>query len=218
MKKDIVLFWMQWSWKWIQAKKIINFLSEKWVVCRDFEAWVIFRALQSIPNAIWNFVASVINNWSLLPDEFVWSIFNAFLITLKDHELFISDWFPRKIHQMNIFLDKCKNLNRSMIAICIDLSNDEAVKRIASRVVCEKCGSIYSTLDPNYNWTCVCWWVPVQRDDDYPEAILKRIWLYEKETLPVIESFNDMWILYRVNWNQSVDAVFEDIKKILELN
>jgi adenylate kinase len=68
---------------------------------------------------------------------------------------------------------------------------DVVVERISSRRVCSNCGTIYSVQSPPaVNWTCDrCGGEVVQRDDDTPEAINKRLDLYEEQTSPLIEFY-----------------------------
>jgi adenylate kinase len=102
---------------------------------------------------------------------------------------FILDGFPRTTGQaqaLDAFLGTTRPLD---LAIDIELPTDAALERLASRRVCNVCGAIYSTRQPPHlNWTCdFCGGEVVQRDDDQPEAIKRRLDLYESDTAPLIE-------------------------------
>ena len=62
------------------------------------------------------------------------------------------------------------------------------LERLAARRVCTDCGANYSVdSPPKYGWVCDnCGGEVIQRADDTPEAIQKRLDLYERETAPLI--------------------------------
>ncbi len=207
--KDIVLFGVQWAWKWTQASKILEYF---WEDCKYFEAWNILRALKSKPNALWEYVSNTIDEWNMVNDDFISSLFYAFITTLKDSDFMLLDWYPRKSLQMNHFLDKMNEKNRDFIALFLDLSEDVAIKRLSSRRICNDCWKVNSSLVSS---TCLnCWSQDlIQREDDYPDAITKRISLYKDETQPVIDHFKSLWNFVSIDANWTEDEVFERILK-----
>ena len=56
----------------------------------------------------------------------------------------------------------------------------------------------------------------IQRKDDTVEALKVRLDAYENQTKPLIEFYQKENLLKEVNGLQSIDDVFEDIKRILE--
>mgnify|MGYP001180842820 FL=1 len=52
----------------------------------------------------------------------------------------------------------------------------------------------------------------VQRDDDKPEAIKKRLEIYHKDTEPILEHYDCV----KINGEQSVEDVSKDILKVLK--
>ena len=65
--------------------------------------------------------------------------------------------------------------------------------RLAARRVCTDCATNYSVdSPPRYGWVCDnCGGDVVQRADDTPEAIQKRLDLYERETTPLIAWYEE---------------------------
>ena len=76
---------------------------------------------------------------------------------------------------------------------CIDLDvpTEVVLDRIAGRRVCEDCGANYHVnMPPKDDWTCdMCGGDVVQRDDDTEEAVSRRLELYEKQTVPIIDFY-----------------------------
>jgi len=75
------------------------------------------------------------------------------------------------------------------------------LERLAARRVCTDCGANYSVdQPPKYGWVCDnCGGEVVQRADDTPEAIQKRLDLYERETAPLIAFYSDLKLLVEVD-------------------
>ncbi|MFC1700087.1 adenylate kinase family protein [Patescibacteria group bacterium] len=105
-------------------------------------------------------------------------------------------------------------------AVYLNISREETLKRLTSRRTCSKCGDIYNTitLPPKVKGVCdECEGELYQRKDDIPEAINKRLDVFEKETLPIIEMLRKNGILIEVDAMETPQEVFEKVKKVLDL-
>lgn len=103
------------------------------------------------------------------------------------HRGYILDGYPRTVGQAELL---AKITADAPLDLVIDLvvPTEVVLERLASRRVCTDCGANYS-LDtpPKDGWVCDnCGGDVVQRADDTPEAIQKRLDLYERETAPLI--------------------------------
>lgn len=99
-------------------------------------------------------------------------------------------------------------------AIFIDVPQEESLRRISLRRVCEKCGATYSggTSDN----TCPdCGGKLVQRQDDPEETVRARLRVYTEQTVPVVDYYDNAGILIKVDGSRSIDAVQGDIIKAL---
>ena len=116
------------------------------------------------------------------------------------HRGYILDGFPRTVGQAEIL---AKITADAPLDLVIDLVVPTAIvlERLASRRVCTDCGANYSVdAPPKYGWVCDnCGGDVVQRADDTPEAIQKRLDLYERETAPLIEWYADRDLLVEVD-------------------
>ncbi len=83
------------------------------------------------------------------------------------------------------------------------------LERISSRRVCTNCGRIYSIESPPAsNWTCdTCGGEVVQRADDTPEAVAKRLAAYATETQPTIDWYSAASALVAVDGLGTPDEV-----------
>lgn len=103
------------------------------------------------------------------------------------------------------------------IAFLLNISKETTLKRLGSRRVCSKCKAVYNLdidcMRPKVEGICdKCGGELIRREDDYEEAILKRLEVYNTETKEVLDYLRDKGILYEIDAEGSPDEVFEKIK------
>lgn len=118
---------------------------------------------------------------------------------------FLLDGFPRTIAQAEALF----GFTPVDVAIDLVVPEDVVIERISSRRVCGSCGRIYSVSEPPvHDWACdTCGGDVVQRADDTPEAVTKRLAAYATETQPTIEWFSGKGLLVVVDGLGSRDEV-----------
>jgi len=121
---------------------------------------------------------------------------------------YILDGFPRTVGQAEILHDITKDETLDLV-IDLVVPTEVVLERLAGRRVCTDCGANYSVdSPPKYGWVCDnCGGEVVQRADDTPEAIQKRLDLYERETAPLIAWYQDRKLLTEVDGLGAADEV-----------
>lgn len=203
---NIIIFGPQGSGKGTQAKLI----SEK-LGLFYFESGEFLRNLaESNPR-----IDEIINKkGELLPDEEIFSYATEYLEKNDpDGKNIIFDGYPRSVKQYEL-LTKWLETKDSRVdkAILLNISEEVSVKRLSARRICTKCGNVYNlitNLPPK--GVCECGGELVQREDDKPEAIKKRLDLYKKNTKPLIEIFKKDGLLVEINGERPINTIFEDI-------
>jgi adenylate kinase len=78
-------------------------------------------------------------------------------------------------------------LGRKVDAVLFfDVADEELVKRLGGRTVCENCQTPYTGKQPGS--TCEkCGGKLVRRKDDEPDAIRNRLAVYQRQTAPVLD-------------------------------
>ena len=123
----------------------------------------------------------------LVPDDVVIGVVNERLEQDDTKERgFVLDGFPRTVHQAEA-LDEVLVPQALDLVIDLEVPTEIVLKRLATRRVCQDCGTNYSTDNPPKGEACdTCGGEVVQREDDTVGAIRRRLDLYEKETEPLI--------------------------------
>ncbi|MBM5790040.1 nucleoside monophosphate kinase [Candidatus Parcubacteria bacterium] len=124
---------------------------------------------------------------------------------------YILDGYPRNLSQYRAF-----DFDMPTHVIVIDVSREESLRRLGGRLTCRACnrvGSMSAGLKPGDNCPCGGEWN--LRDDDAPEAITRRLEIYEKETALVIAEYQQQGIVKQVDGMGTVEDVFERIMKVL---
>jgi adenylate kinase len=126
------------------------------------------------------------------------------------------DGFPRTASQAEA-LDEILGEDGVKICINLDVPNSLVAERLSSRRVCQECGAIYRDTDIEaISGTCSnCGGDVIQRDDDLPEAILKRLEAYERDTAPLLSFYDGRGLLVRVDGDQDPQEVTAEILDVL---
>jgi adenylate kinase len=130
---------------------------------------------------------------------------------------FVLDGFPRKLPQAQA-LERVLNGRPVELALDVDVPTEIVLDRIAGRRVCTECGRTYHiNLPPKVKWICdTCGGTVVQRDDDTEEAVARRLDIYERQTVPIIEFYRELGKLVVVDGIGDGDVVFDRLLKEIE--
>ena len=110
----------------------------------------------------------------LVPDEIVIGLLKERFERPDCKEGFILDGFPRNIIQAK----ELEDITHIELVLNLDVPEWILLKRLGGRVTCKECKEIYNldNMKPKQEGICDrCGGELVQRDDDKPEAINKRL-------------------------------------------
>jgi adenylate kinase len=130
---------------------------------------------------------------------------------------YLLDGFPRTVAQAEA-LAVIMGEQRIDAAIDLDVPRELVLERLAARRFCRDCGHNYVAKgNERQPWLCDnCGGDIVQRDDDTPEAINRRLDLYESQTSPLIDHYNRLGQLSVVNGVGHPDDVFIRLIKAVD--
>ncbi len=148
----------------------------------------------------------------LVPDDTVIGIVAQRLTKPDCKKGFLLDGFPRTVVQAQALADKTD----IEMVINIDVPDDVIIKRLSGRRVCKYCGATYHVSNMKGDTCSACGGALIQRADDKPETIQKRLDVYKTQTQPLIEFYRKQGVLHTVNGARDIDTVFEEIGALIQ--
>ena len=132
---------------------------------------------------------SYIDAGKLVPDEVIIGIVHERLAQDDCKSGYILDGVPRTIAQAEA-LEKAGIGFDAVVSL--EISEEEILRRMSGRRVCEACGSSYNVvaIPPRVEGICDnCGGKLIQRKDDTPETVRERLKVYHTETEPLVDFY-----------------------------
>src|ERR1035437_4151099 len=155
----------------------------------------------------------------LVPDEVIITLIRERANRPAAAAGFVLDGFPRTLPQ-------AEALDRMLIAqdapldrvLYLKVSQEELEKRLGGRWTCPQCGRVCSEVVPEKTrGICDDDGVElIQRDDDQPEAVKRRIQVYIDKTMPVLEYYRREGLVLELNGDETVQEIRDEIIRALE--
>ncbi len=161
---------------------------------------------------------SYMDRGELVPDEVTIRMVEERL-TLDDcAKGAIMDGFPRNLNQAAAFDEIVAPYGGVALAPLINLDDDESMRRITGRRVCRSCGAVFH-IDfnpPKQEGLCdVDGGELYQRDDDKPDTVRNRLYVYYKQTSPLVGYYFAKSLLAEVDGSQAIGDVQADLMALL---
>jgi len=130
---------------------------------------------------------SFMDRGDLVPDSVILGIIAEELRQPQYARGVILDGAVRTVPQAEGLQKELASLGRKVDAVlALDIDNEEIVRRLSDRTVCENCQTPYTSRAVGS--VCdKCGGALMRRKDDDPEAIRTRLRVYDQETAPVLE-------------------------------
>ena len=151
---------------------------------------------------------SYMDRGDLVPDSVILGILQDVMTSPPTKKGAILDGAVRTVPQaegLGVMLSEIgKKVDKVLL---FDVDDDELVKRLSTRVVCEGCQTPYMGRDAGSK-CAKCGGKLVRRKDDEPEAIRNRLEVYRRQTAPVIDWYRDQKMnVLKIDADASVDEV-----------
>jgi adenylate kinase len=164
-------------------------------------------------------IKTIMQEGRLVPDEILLEVIRKELVK-KSGNGFVLDGTPRDVPQYQLIKELLESLGQRLdFVIFLDISEQESIVRISNRRTCQNCNRIYNLLTdtPPRPDECECGGKLVQREDDTPAAISKRLEAYHSLTMPVLKRAEAEGLLIRIDGSQKINTVHDEIIKKLGL-
>ncbi|HEV2279331.1 MAG TPA: adenylate kinase [Acidobacteriaceae bacterium] len=155
---------------------------------------------------------AIMDQGKLVPDDLVNQMVAERLKQPDTANGYILDGYPRTLGQA-AWLDQHIGTDPGalpVIAVSIQVSYNQLLRRITGRRVCPVCGTIYNIYlqPPKVDEKCDRDGTPLtRRSDDSEEVFRERMRTYESQTAPVVEHYRVLGRFEEVNGDQPIDAV-----------
>jgi adenylate kinase len=153
---------------------------------------------------------------NLVPDDVIIGVILDALAAPEASDGFLLDGFPRTVPQADALGAALEKVGRKLSAVLlIDVDDDEVIRRLSGRRTCVKSGHTYHVdFDPPKHEE-VCDQDGsrlVQRDDDQPETIRKRLKVYHDQTEPLVDYYESRDMLRRFDGTRTPTEVHDHLR------
>lgn len=179
----------------------------------------IFRYNLKSETELGKLAKSFMDRGALVPDEVTIKMVEDRLAQPDCEAGAIMDGFPRNLVQARAF-DKIVEPYGGVTAVpLINLEDEEALRRITGRRVCRSCGAVYHVdfNPPKVADRCdLDGGELYQRDDDKPETVHHRLYVYYKQTSPLIGYYFAKSLLVELDGSQPIDSLNSQLLALLQ--
>lgn len=204
---NILLIGPQGSGKGTQARIIVEKFDLYY-----FESGAYLRKIAETHSDI----KKLLDEGKLVPDKELTSYLAAYLDEKGLYDNILFDGFPRTVSQYEFFKNWLTDKEVSLdLTIFLKISEEETIRRLTARRQDPATGKIYnlvtepppSEIDVN---------TLIQRDDDKPEAIAKRLELFKQQTEPLITRLKEGSEVIEVDGERPIEIIADDLIKLIE--
>lgn len=201
----IVLLGVPGAGKGTQAKLLAQSLGLPQISTGD-----IFRYNLKHETELGKLAKSYMDRGDLVPDEVTIRMVEERLQQPDCAGGAIMDGFPRNLVQAAAFDRMTAPHGGVRVAPLIQVDDEETIRRITGRRTCRTCGAVYHIL---YNPPKVAGICDIdggelyQREDDREETVRNRLYVYYKQTAPLIGYYFAKGLLCEIDGAQSIEEV-----------
>ena len=128
---------------------------------------------------------------------------------------FVLDGFPRTVAQAQA-LDRIMAGRDPLIVVEIVVPEEELVRRLGTRMICENCGANAPIGDGATGVCARCGGRLVQRADDNQAVVIERLKVYHRQSEPLVEYYKVRPTFRSIDGAQTPDRVAADLAAAIE--
>jgi adenylate kinase len=210
-ERNLVLLGPPGAGKGTQAERLVEDFGLPY-----YSTGIILREAVAQESELGQEAKQYMQNGELVPDDLISRAVAERFDSGEADDGFLLDGFPRTIGQAEVLNEILEKRGRDLTAVLlIEVSDDEVVRRLSGRRTCSKGGHVYHMeFDPPKN-DGVCDQDGsrlIQRDDDKPETVRKRLSVYHDQTEPLIDWYEERGLLMRFDGKRTPDEVQDRIR------
>jgi adenylate kinase len=183
----------------------------------------LFREVMASESALVNDIRSYYDRGALVPDELTIRMLMEHVDQVLSSESnlrgMLLDGFPRNQAQAKALDAVLHERGERIVAVVhVDVPRERLMERLTGRLVCPNCGATFHRVfnPPRVAGVCdVCGSKLIQRSDDTPEAVDRRLSIYYEQTAPILDYYRAAGLLLDVDGDRPIAEVSEEIVKAL---
>jgi len=152
----------------------------------------------------------------LVPDDVIIGMILDCMDSPDCADGFLLDGFPRNVQQAESLETAMREKDRDITAtLAIDVPDEEVVKRISGRRVCQRNGHVYNVFTDPPKHADKCdqdGSALVQREDDAEDVVRNRLAVYHEQTAPLIDFYEDRGVLKRFDGQRPPTEVHDHLR------
>ncbi len=179
----------------------------------------IFRELYKDRTTVGKIAKEYVSRGELVPDDITNEIVRHRLTHSDVKKGFLFDGYPRNIAQAKA-LDEFLAKKGCQLDAVINMTapEEQIIERISGRRVCETCGAVYHihSKQPKVEGICdLDGSKLIQRNDDLPETVHRRLSIYNDQTAPVIGYYEEKGAIIYIDGTKPIKDVEAQVMKAL---
>ena len=155
----------------------------------------------------------------LVPDSVVIGIVEERIQQPDCGKGYMLDGFPRTVPQAEALDEMLNNLSSQIDhVVSIEVDSEELIKRLTGRRTCRECGAGYHVMfdPPEQEGVCgKCGGELYQRDDDNVETVTSRLDVYQSQTLPLIDYYQQQDRVRPIDGVGEIKEIFSRVTQVL---
>ena len=210
---NIILFGPPGSGKGTQADNIVkNFNSYK------ISTGDLLRVEMKKNTDLGKEIKTKIDRGSLVSDDIINNLIVKILSNMKNINGLIFDGYPRNWNQAKSLDSLIKKYNQKISCVLsLNIDKETIIKRVLGRLICTKCGltfNKYFNPPKKEEHNCRLNYLKV-RSDDSKKTIKNRIEIYNNNTLPILDYYEDQKILHKIDATGEINKIYDEIRGII---
>ena len=163
-------------------------------------------------------IKSILGKGALVSDDIINDLIENILSNKDFYNRLIFDGYPRNFNQVK-YLDILIKKYHQKISCVLSLKVDQdiIIKRIIGRQVCSGCGLVFNEFfnpSTKENHHCDIKFLQ-KRSDDNEKTARNRFATYTKETLPVLDYYQNQNLLYEIDGMSHIHEIYKEIRRII---
>ena len=163
-------------------------------------------------------IKSILNQGVLVSDNIINDLIENILSNKDYFNRLIFDGYPRNINQVKHLDSLIKKYDQKIsYVLSLKVDKDVIIKRIIGRQICSKCGLTFNEFfNPpvKKNHLCDIKFLK-KRSDDNEKTARNRFETYIKETLPVLDHYKNLNLLFEIDGTDHIHVIYKEIRRII---